>query len=65
MQDYYQIRNDCLASGKLFEDPEFPAKTSSVFFSKTADIMWQRPSVCEFVSYIFNGLNKLGKVEFN
>ncbi|OXA50959.1 Calpain-A [Folsomia candida] len=44
-QDYEQIRAQCLADGVLFEDPEFPAEESSVFFSSEGrrSFEWLRP----------------------
>lgn len=44
-QDYEAIKAQCLASGVLFEDSEFPATDSSVFFSRSSrrDIYWKRP----------------------
>lgn len=46
-QDYEQIRAQCLADGVLFEDPEFPAEESSVFFSSEGrrSFEWLRPHV--------------------
>uniref|UniRef100_A0A0K8TLH3 Putative cytosolic ca2+-dependent cysteine protease calpain n=1 Tax=Tabanus bromius TaxID=304241 RepID=A0A0K8TLH3_TABBR len=45
VQDFYVIRNQCLASGILFEDPEFPAADASLMFSRRPDryIEWRRP----------------------
>ncbi|XP_057319385.1 calpain-A isoform X4 [Microplitis mediator] len=45
IQDFNQLRQECLSRGVLFEDPEFPAVDSSLFFSKRPDryIEWRRP----------------------
>ena len=44
-QDYKTIRAECLKNGTLFEDPEFPAADSSLYYSQqppfTAE--WKRP----------------------
>jgi len=43
-QNFEEIRAQCLESGELWEDPEFPADGNSVFFSKSVwDIEWYRP----------------------
>ncbi|KAH8270906.1 hypothetical protein KR018_011929 [Drosophila ironensis] len=45
VQDYETIRNSCIASGSLFEDPLFPATNESLMFSRRPDrhIEWKRP----------------------
>ncbi|XP_039279357.1 calpain-A isoform X2 [Nilaparvata lugens] len=45
VQDFYKIRDSCLASGQLFEDSEFDAVDSSLYFSKSLNrpIEWKRP----------------------
>ncbi|XP_057301622.1 calpain-5-like [Hydractinia symbiolongicarpus] len=44
-QDFKSLRAECVTNGRLFEDPEFPATNSSLYFSKqppfTAE--WKRP----------------------
>jgi calpain len=47
VQDFYQLRDECKAADRLFEDPVFPARDSSLFFSKKPQlpITWQRPHV--------------------
>lgn len=41
---YQEIKNWCLANGRLYEDPDFPAVPRSVYFSKTdPSIQWKRP----------------------
>ncbi|XP_059608759.1 calpain-B isoform X4 [Phlebotomus argentipes] len=45
VQDFHTLRQQCLASGTLFEDPEFPAADSSLQFSRRPDryVQWLRP----------------------
>lgn len=45
VQDFDQLRKECLADGTLFEDPEFPCTGSSVWGSKDAKfpVTWMRP----------------------
>ncbi|XP_054281756.1 calpain-A isoform X3 [Macrosteles quadrilineatus] len=45
IQDFYKIRDECLAEGKLWEDPEFEAADSSIFFSRgpPKPFEWKRP----------------------
>jgi calpain len=47
VQDFFKIRDQCLEEGTLFEDPEFPAEDSSIYFSKTPPrpLEWKRPIV--------------------
>jgi hypothetical protein len=46
-QKYSSIKSDCLKRGELFEDPEFPANSKSLFFSRVEnEIEWKRPKVC-------------------
>uniref|UniRef100_A0A8C1DTU4 Calpain-1 catalytic subunit n=1 Tax=Cyprinus carpio carpio TaxID=630221 RepID=A0A8C1DTU4_CYPCA len=51
-QDYEELKRECLESGKLFEDPCFPAVPQSLGFkelaphsSKTQGVQWIRPTV--------------------
>lgn len=43
------IRSECLRRGRLYEDPEFLAHESSVYYSRSPSfrIEWKRPSVRE------------------
>ncbi|KAK9299938.1 hypothetical protein QLX08_007169 [Tetragonisca angustula] len=45
VQDFSKLKHECLATGTLFEDPEFPADDSSLYFSRRPDryIEWKRP----------------------
>lgn len=44
---YEQLRQECLQRKKLFEDPDFPAKDSALFYSQSVpvDFEWKRPGV--------------------
>ncbi|XP_077283019.1 calpain A isoform X1 [Arctopsyche grandis] len=46
VQDFQTLRNECLGSGRLFEDPDFPPIDSSLYFSQRPDrrFEWLRPS---------------------
>lgn len=51
-QDYEALKQECVESGCLFEDPCFPAEPPSLGFkelapysSKTRDVQWMRPTV--------------------
>ncbi|XP_052787580.1 calpain-5-like [Mya arenaria] len=56
-QKYSSIKSDCLKKGELFEDPEFPANSKSLFYSKIdQDIQWKRPSeICKVPKLIVEG----------
>uniref|UniRef100_A0A665VSV7 Calpain-1 catalytic subunit n=1 Tax=Echeneis naucrates TaxID=173247 RepID=A0A665VSV7_ECHNA len=50
-QDYEALKQECVESGCLFEDPSFPAEPPSLgfkelapFSSKTRDVVWMRPT---------------------
>lgn len=45
--DFHTERDRCLQERRLFEDPEFPAVDSSLYYSKRPkyDIEWKRPAV--------------------
>ncbi|XP_058837403.1 calpain-A-like isoform X1 [Topomyia yanbarensis] len=45
VQDYYVLRSQCRENGSLFEDPEFPATSSSLMYSRRPDrhYEWLRP----------------------
>lgn len=47
-QSYDDIVKRCKEEGCMFEDPEFPAEDSSIFFSRSPPkpFEWKRPSVC-------------------
>ncbi|KAJ8665172.1 hypothetical protein QAD02_006834, partial [Eretmocerus hayati] len=45
MSEYERIKRSCLKRGELWEDPEFPATQSSVFYHQTPpfQFQWKRP----------------------
>lgn len=45
VQDFKSIRDECLANGTLFEDPDFQPINESLMFSRRPDrhIEWLRP----------------------
>ncbi|KAK6622950.1 hypothetical protein RUM43_008802 [Polyplax serrata] len=45
VQDFYELRDECLQNGTLFEDPDFPCEDSSIFFSSRPRYRfeWKRP----------------------
>lgn len=48
-QDYHKLKRECHTTGRLFEDPQFPANYSSLFFgglAKVVGVEWRRPKVC-------------------
>ncbi|GFR64603.1 calpain-9 [Elysia marginata] len=48
-QSYSRIKKDCVSKGVLFEDPEFPASSKSLYFSKVDnDVVWMRPRFWRF-----------------
>uniref|UniRef100_A0A8D8CSH3 Calpain-A n=1 Tax=Culex pipiens TaxID=7175 RepID=A0A8D8CSH3_CULPI len=61
VQDYYVLRNQCLESGSLFEDPEFPATSSSLMFSRRPDrhYEWLRPhEISEAPEFFVEGFSR-------
>ncbi|XP_040823790.1 calpain-9 isoform X2 [Ochotona curzoniae] len=44
-QSFEQLRQGCLSRGTLFEDPDFPASNSSLFYSERPPVpfVWKRP----------------------
>ncbi|KAG8336675.1 hypothetical protein J6590_041044 [Homalodisca vitripennis] len=45
MSDFERIRRTCVKRGELWEDPEFPATQTSVFYHQTPpfQFVWKRP----------------------
>ncbi|BFZ11476.1 hypothetical protein BsWGS_14514 [Bradybaena similaris] len=61
LQKYEEIRAKCLADGTMFEDPEFEALDSSVFFSKKPPrpFEWKRPhEICNNPEWITAGASR-------
>ncbi|KFB50194.1 hypothetical protein ZHAS_00018260 [Anopheles sinensis] len=61
VQDFYQIRQQCLENGTLFEDPEFPASSASLMYSKRPDrhYEWLRPhEICDNPEFFVEGFSR-------
>ena len=54
-QQFTRLRDQCLEEGVLFEDPEFPADDSSLYFSQSAprNFEWLRPNVSNILMHLF------------
>ena len=52
--DYDHIVRHCLKTETLWEDPEFPAVQSSVFYHQTPpfSFQWKRPHVRTFIYHL-------------
>uniref|UniRef100_A0AAX7TXU0 Calpain 9 n=1 Tax=Astatotilapia calliptera TaxID=8154 RepID=A0AAX7TXU0_ASTCA len=60
-KSFEQLRHECLMKGVLFEDPDFPAKDSSLFFSEKVPvhIEWKRPTeICKNPKFILDGADR-------
>ncbi|XP_066516969.1 calpain-9 [Hoplias malabaricus] len=58
---YEQLRQECLQRKKLFEDPDFPATDSSLFFSESVPVNfeWKRPGeICKDPKFILGGADR-------
>ncbi|XP_037073401.1 calpain-B-like [Pollicipes pollicipes] len=61
VQDFDKLRAQCRRSGRLFEDPEFPASDCSIFFSRTPPrpFQWKRPhEITDGPRFIRNGASR-------
>ncbi|XP_058982142.1 calpain-A isoform X3 [Musca domestica] len=61
IQDFDTIRQQCLNSGSLFEDPLFPASDESLMFSRRPDryIEWLRPhEICDNPQFFVEGYSR-------
>lgn len=65
-QDFKALKEECLESGSLFEDPMFPAEPLSLGFkelapstAKTRGVEWKRPMVRTDRRTSFYGQNSL------
>ncbi|CRK97524.1 CLUMA_CG010913, isoform A [Clunio marinus] len=61
VQDFYTIRQQCLDSGSLFEDPEFSATDKSLFYSRRPDrrYEWLRPmEICDDPQFFVEGYSR-------
>jgi len=56
------LRQQCVSSGKLFEDPEFPATDKSLFYSRQTTYKpykWLRPfEICENPRFFVEGFSR-------
>ena len=54
-KSFAEIKKQCLAEGVLFEDPEFPAINTSIFYSQRPPrpFEWKRPPVSKHHNYIY------------
>ncbi len=52
-QNYTELKTECLQNGTLFEDPVFPAKNSSIFYTKPVPkgVRWMRPDEIVRLNY--------------
>ncbi|XP_072407222.1 calpain-1 catalytic subunit [Chiloscyllium punctatum] len=65
-QDYERLRDDYLGRGGLFDDPHFPAGSTSIGYkelgphsSKTHGICWKRPKeICSNPQFIVDGATR-------
>jgi len=50
-KSFDEVKAQCLKEKKLYEDPDFPAVDSSIFYSRSPPrpFVWQRPPVSYFV----------------
>ncbi|KAK7930628.1 hypothetical protein WMY93_007023 [Mugilogobius chulae] len=58
---FEELRSECLQKGVLFEDPDFPAKDSSLFFSQSVPVNfeWKRPKeLCDNPEFIVGGADR-------
>lgn len=60
MSEYERIKRSCLKRGELWEDPEFPATQTSVFYHQTPpfQFQWKRPKVKIETKKITNSIYK-------
>ncbi|XP_078129565.1 calpain-9 [Sander vitreus] len=60
-KSFEQLRQECLQKGVLFEDPDFPANDSSLFYSQAVpvDVKWKRPKeLCQDPKFIVGDLER-------
>ncbi|XP_053568515.1 calpain-8-like [Bombina bombina] len=65
-QDFEELRTQCLASGTLFKDEDFPACSSIIGYrelgpnsAKTKGVVWKRPSdICPSPQFIVSGATR-------
>uniref|UniRef100_A0A671YNS3 Calpain 6 n=1 Tax=Sparus aurata TaxID=8175 RepID=A0A671YNS3_SPAAU len=54
-QHYSELKSDCIKDKKLFEDPEFPATSASLYFRKPPPgfVEWKRPGEISNEPHLF------------
>ncbi|XP_066148437.1 calpain-A isoform X2 [Euwallacea fornicatus] len=60
-QDFYKLRDEQIENGALFEDPDFPATDSSLYFSQRPDrhYEWKRPhELCDNPQFFVEGYSR-------
>ncbi|CAG9115014.1 unnamed protein product [Plutella xylostella] len=60
-QDFKELRDECLADGRLFEDPEFPPTNRSLYYREPLDrpVTWLRPGeICEDPQMFVEGYSR-------
>ncbi|XP_041820264.1 calpain-9 [Chelmon rostratus] len=60
-KSFEQLRQECLQKGVLFEDPDFPAADSSLFFSQSVPVQfeWKRPTeLCSNPKFIVGSADR-------
>uniref|UniRef100_A0A667Z4D4 Calpain 9 n=1 Tax=Myripristis murdjan TaxID=586833 RepID=A0A667Z4D4_9TELE len=60
-KSFEQLRQECLQKNALFEDPDFPATDSSLFFSQSVPLQfeWKRPGeLCNNPKFIVGDANR-------
>ncbi|XP_017295028.1 calpain-9 [Kryptolebias marmoratus] len=58
---FEQLRHECLQKGVLFEDPDFPAADSSLYYSQSVPVQieWKRPTeICDKPKFIVGDANR-------
>lgn len=65
VQDFEKIRDDCLSKDVLFEDPDFSAVDSSIYFSRACPYLeWKRPSeICDNPRLFVEGATRFDVVQ--
>lgn len=65
-QKYAELKKDAIASGRPFEDPEFPAADSSLVYTKgkAKNVEWKRPkSICDDPKLFVDGVSSCDLIQ--
>ncbi|XP_075871755.1 calpain-9 [Nelusetta ayraudi] len=60
-KSFEQLRSECLQTGVLFEDPDFPAVDSSLYYSQSVPVQieWKRPTeICSKPKFIVGNADR-------